>query len=111
MRLPLLIRFLLLHAAIGIAAGWLVVAGLLATNAGGLADVVFHAAAPALPIAMLMFGTAITFGGAAMGAGIMLLPYDGDGPRRRRRASMDWRLLPLSRRIAPARAQAGRPSA
>jgi hypothetical protein len=103
MRAPRLIRFMLLHAAIGIAAGWLVVGGLLATNTGGLADLVFRSSVPALPLVMLMIGTAITFGSAAMGAGIMMLPYDGDGPRRRRRAiALLDRIRAMPRRGAPA---------
>ena len=91
MRVPLLIRFLLLHAAIGIGAGWLMLAGLLATNAGGLANLVCGSAAPSLPLAMLMFGTAVTFGSAAMGAGVMMLPLDGRGPGRKRRVAWAWR--------------------
>ncbi len=103
MRAPLLIRFLLVHAAIGIVGGWFVLGGLLVTNTGGLADLVFHSSTPLIPLVMLMIGTAITFGSAAMGAGIMMLPYDGAGPGRKMRVLRLPRRLPLAGEPVPAR--------
>jgi hypothetical protein len=76
--LPQLIRFLLLNAAIGIGAGWLLLALLLLTDVNGVGALIFASETPQLPIAMLAAGFAITFGGAAAAAAIMMLRYEGD---------------------------------
>ena len=79
-----LLRFLATHCLIGIGAGWAFLAGFLAFDIGGVASLVFASPFPALPLGMLMFGVAITFGGVAMGAGVMMLT-DGDGNGRKPR--------------------------
>ena len=79
-----LLRFLLIHCLIGIGAGWSFLAAFLAFDIGGVAGLVFGSPFPALPLGMLMFGTAITFGGVAMGAGVMMLGEDGGAGRKRR---------------------------
>ncbi len=71
-----LLRFMLAHCLVGIAAGWGFVAGLLAFDIGGLAALIFGSDEPALALALLLFGTAITFGGVAMGGAIMNLGAD-----------------------------------
>ncbi len=76
--LPQLVRFLLLHAGIGIGAGWLFLALLLATDVNGVGALIFASESPALAIAMLAAGFAITFGGAAAAAAIMMMRYEGD---------------------------------
>lgn len=76
--LPQLVRFLLLHAAIGIGAGWLLLALLLATDVNGIGALIFASESPALAIAMLAAGFAITFGGAAAAAAVMMMRYEGD---------------------------------
>jgi hypothetical protein len=76
--LPQLVRFLLLHAGIGVCAGWLLLALLLATDVNGVGALIFASASPALPLAMLAAGFAITFGGAAAAAAVMMLRDDGD---------------------------------
>jgi hypothetical protein len=81
--LPKLVRFLALHAAIGIGAGWLLLALLLLTDVNGVGALIFSSASPALAIAMLAGGFAITFGGAAAAAAVMMLRYDGDEDERR----------------------------
>jgi hypothetical protein len=73
-----LIRFLIAHCLIGIAAGWLMLAGLLALDVGGLGTLIMRSAAPWLAIAVLAFGIAVTFGSASMGAAIMSL-HRGNG--------------------------------
>ncbi len=76
--LPQLVRFLFLHAAIGIGAGWLLLALLLATDVNGVGALIFASELPALPLAMLAAGFAITFGGAAAGAAVMMMRHEGD---------------------------------
>ncbi len=81
-RLPQLVRFLLLHAAIGIGAGWLLLALLLFTDVSGIGHLIWTSESPALAIAMLAAGFAITFGGAAAAAAVMMMRFesDKDGP-------------------------------
>ncbi len=71
-----LLRFMLSHCLVGIAAGWGFVAGLLALDIGGLSALIFGSDEPALALALLLFGTAITFGSVAMGGAIMNLRDD-----------------------------------
>lgn len=71
-----LLRFMLSHCLVGIAAGWGFVAGLLALDIGGLAGLIFGSDAPALALALLLFGTAITFGSVVMGGAIMSIGDD-----------------------------------
>ncbi|MDJ0947970.1 MAG: hypothetical protein QNJ94_03530 [Alphaproteobacteria bacterium] len=79
-----LLRFLLAHCLLGVLIGTALVALLLATNALGLADLVFGSESPVLAMAMLLGANALTFGSLAMGTGVMSLPYDGPRPRRSR---------------------------
>lgn len=72
-----LIRFLIAHCLIGIAGGWVMLAGLVVLDVGGLGTLILRSAAPWLAIAVLGFGIAVTFGSAAMGAAIMSL-HRGD---------------------------------
>lgn len=82
--LPHHVRFLLGHASIGIAAGVLFVAGLLAADVAGLRGLILRGADGWLALGLLLFGSAVTFGSAAMGAAIMGLgapPKAADPPR------------------------------
>ncbi len=78
--LPQLIRFLLVNCAIGIAGGWTLLAGLLATNAANLRTLIWNSSSPEIPIILLAAGFAITFGSAAMGAAVMMLGHGGEEP-------------------------------
>ncbi len=76
---PLLVRFLLVNCAIGIAGGWTLLTALIATDTAGLGTLIWNSSSPAMPIGMLAAGFAITFGSAAMGAAVMMLrPDDGE---------------------------------
>ncbi len=70
---PRLVRFLLVNCAIGIAAGWTLLAALLATDTAGLRTLIWNETSPAVPIILLAAGFAITFGSAAMGAAVMAM--------------------------------------
>jgi hypothetical protein len=76
--LPQLVRFLALHAAIGIGAGWFLLALLLWTDVNGVGSLIWASDSSALAIAMLAAGFAITFGGAAAGAAVMMLRFEKD---------------------------------
>jgi hypothetical protein len=71
--LPRLVRFLLVNCAIGVSAGWLLLALLIATDTAGLRGLIWSSSSPILPIAMLAASFAITFGSAAMGTAIMTM--------------------------------------
>lgn len=72
LRFPLL-RFLLHHCLIGIAAGWMLLAGLLLTDAMGLASLIFTSSSWIEAMVLLLVFFAITFGSLSMGTGVMLL--------------------------------------
>lgn len=77
-QLPQLVRFLLLHAAIGIGAGWFLLALLLWTNVNGVGTLIWASDSPVLAVAMLAAGFAITFGGAAAAAAVMMIRFEND---------------------------------
>jgi hypothetical protein len=78
-QLPQLVRFLLLHAAIGIGAGWLLLALLLWTDVNGVGTLIWASDSRVLAVAMLAAGFAITFGGAAAAAAVMMMHFENDG--------------------------------
>ncbi len=69
--MPILLRFLLVHAAVGIGAGWVVLAGFIATNVFGLRALIFTSPDGGVALALLLLFFALTFGSAGMGIGIM----------------------------------------
>ncbi|MCF6199106.1 MAG: hypothetical protein L3J67_06855 [Hyphomicrobiaceae bacterium] len=81
--MPNLFKLLARNLALGIVAGWIALAALIATNTGGLSDVVFASLNPLLPLGLLAFGFALTFGSLSMGAAIMMLPYGEDDHKDR----------------------------
>jgi hypothetical protein len=74
-----LLRFLAVNCAIGVVAGWTLLALLILTDTAGLATLIWNSDSPALPLAMLAGGFAITFGSAAMGAAVMMLRNGDEG--------------------------------
>lgn len=66
-----LIPFLIRHCLAGVLAGWMFLGALLGLDLAGLRTLILAEAAWWLPLGMLAFGVAVTFGSAAMGAGIM----------------------------------------
>ncbi len=71
--MPPLVKFILGHIAVGIAAGWVLLGALLALDVAGLRGLIFHSPDGALAVAMLALFFAITFGSAASGAAIISL--------------------------------------
>lgn len=71
---PKLLRLLAVNAAIGVAIGCAAAAGLLLTDAGGLATLMSETGSYFAAGALLFGGFALTFGSLAMASAIMLLP-------------------------------------
>jgi hypothetical protein len=78
--LPKLLRFLAVNCVIGITAGWLLLGMLIVTNVGGLRNLIADSPNPVVPLVLLAAGFGITFGSAAMGSAVMMLPYNDDEP-------------------------------
>lgn len=83
--MPPLVKFILGHVAVGIAAGWTLLGGVLALDIAGLRALIANSPDGALAVGMLALFFAITFGSAASGAAIISLgAQDGDGTARAR---------------------------
>jgi len=76
--IPHLLRLLAINCAIGIFAGWTLLAVLILSDTASLMTLICASNSPAVPIAMLATGFAVTFGGAAMGVAVML--HNDDEP-------------------------------
>lgn len=74
--IPELIRFLALHALLGVLLGCGLAAGLLITDAAGIGTLLLESDAW-LAAGFIYFGSfAVTFGSAVMGTAVMLLPRE-----------------------------------
>lgn len=71
-----LTRFLLTHLALGAVSGWIFVAALFYFNVGGLGDLLADPVSGLLAAIMLVIVVTITWGSAAMGTAIFLIPRD-----------------------------------
>jgi len=78
--LPVAVRFMLLHGAIGFAIATLFMALLLGTDAGGLATLMRGAESWPLPALLLWFFSGLTFGSVQIGAAVMLLGTEEQPP-------------------------------
>ena len=97
--MPILVRFLIRHALIGIAVAFVFVGALLAFDVARLGTLVWASPSGGLAVAALTFALGLTFGSVQMGVAVMLLGEDADRPTRgggRRMA-----LAPLVQRLAP----------
>jgi hypothetical protein len=70
---PRLLRLLAINCAIGICAGWTLLATLILTDTAGLTTLICASDSPSVLVAMLAAGFAVTFGSAAMGVAVMQL--------------------------------------
>lgn len=80
-----LVKFLAVHLAVGIGAGWTVLGLLFWIDVGGMRSLIVNSGDTFVAVAMLAIFFALTFGSLAMGTGIMGLgrgPSAGDNPRR-----------------------------
>jgi hypothetical protein len=76
--MPKLLKLLAINLAIGVTIGLSFLAILVYTDMAGLGTLIWESANPALALFLLGAGMCITFGGAAMGAAVMMLPYEDD---------------------------------
>lgn len=77
--MPPLVRFILGHVVVGTAAGWTLLAALLALDVAGLRSLIANSPDGALAVGMLALFFAITFGSAASGAAIISLGRHDQG--------------------------------
>lgn len=71
--MPTLVRFMLVHAAIGFCLAVVFVGALMIADVGGLRTLMIASGQGAVAISMLLFMSGLTFGGAQMGVAVMLL--------------------------------------
>ncbi len=84
--MPQLVRFVLLHTAIGFGISAVFVALLMSTDANGLAALLRGAESHPLPALLLWFFCGLTFASVQIGAAVMLLAHeDPPEPRGGRR--------------------------
>ena len=76
--MPKLLKFLAIHCAIGVTAGLAFLAILIVTDTAGLGTLIWGSANPYLALLLLAVGMAVTFGSAAMGGAVMMMPYNED---------------------------------
>lgn len=71
-----LLVFLAKNCAMGVAAGWLLLAFLIRSNVAQLGDLLFGNGLELTALILLAAGFAVTFGSLAMGTAIFLLPRE-----------------------------------
>ncbi len=76
--MPKLVRFVILHSALGVAAGWLIAAAVVWFDVNGFGTLVLHAQSPLTAIFILMMSFGSTFAFAALATAVMLIPTDKD---------------------------------
>ena len=98
-RIPIAVRFMIMHGLIGFGLSALFVAAVLWADPGGVGSLILkHGGAPV--VAMLWFFSGLTFGSVQIGTAVMLQDGRGDAPRGGHRQ----RLRPIPVRVAaPAR--------
>ena len=79
-RLPVAVRFMLLHGAIGFGIAAMFVALLLGTDMGGLGTLLRAADSAPFPALLLWFFCGLTFGSVQIGAAVMLMDTDEEPP-------------------------------
>lgn len=102
-RLPVAVRFMLLHGLVGFGIAAIFVAAILWADPGGVGSLILrHGGAPV--ILLLWFFTGLTFGSVQIGAAVMI--HQGAAPPSGRGGGM--RLPSLAPRLARAPARARR---
>lgn len=103
--MPLLVRFLIRHALIGVGLGALFVGALVLLDIGRLGTLAGQSASGLIALTALTCAVGITFGSVQMGFAIMLMSEEEDAPRKGRPARAGSRLMRLARvRVAARKA-------
>jgi hypothetical protein len=101
-RLPVAVRFMLLHGVVGFGIAAIFVGAVLWADPGGVGALILrHGGLPV--IALLWFFSGLTFGSVQIGAAVMLLDGREDGPRGGGRRMRVPPMLVPARAAAPAR--------
>lgn len=101
-RLPMLVRFLLRHAAIGFALAAIFVAAILLLDPGDARALLMTGAGHWWPAVVLWFFTGLTFGAVQIGAATMLLEKTAP-PRPRHGGGAPAHLIPVLLRVRATR--------
>lgn len=102
--LPKLLRFLLVHAAIGFVVAGLFVMALVGFDIGGFGSLVGRSTVAPLALGVLTAFLGLTFASVQMGVAIMLLPKEEqDGGGRRRGPGLPAGLQPVRFGAVPRR--------
>lgn len=100
-RIPVAVRFMVLHGLIGFGLATLFVAALLWADPGGVGQLILkHGGVPV--IALLWFFSGLTLGSVQIGTAVMLKDGDDDAPRGGRRQRIATPPVPV-RAGVPAR--------
>lgn len=106
--MPPLVRFLLVHAAIGFVIAFVFVGGFLLADIGGMRTLMQASDVGLLALALFTFKTGLTFASVQMGVAVMLLGEpedDGDGGlgllKRVWHGVREWLAPPPLRATAP----------
>lgn len=76
--MPKLLKLLAINLAIGIVIGLLFLTILIVTDTAGIGTLIWQSSDPFLAILLLGVGLCVTFGSAAMGSAVMMMPYEDD---------------------------------
>lgn len=71
-----LLLYLAKNCLLGIVFGWLLLAGLIASNVASLRDLLFGNGVEVTALLLVAAGFAVTFGSLAMGTAIFMLPRE-----------------------------------
>lgn len=100
-RIPVAVRFMVLHGLVGFGLAAIFMGALLWADPGGVGRLILREGG--LPvIALLWFFTGLTFGSVQIGAAVMLQDGRDDGPRGGRREPVVPALVPV---LVPVRAR------
>lgn len=77
-----LVRFLIKHCIIGIFAGWLALGAIFVLDLAGLWTLMTAGGLQVVPLALLAFGFAATFGSMAMGTAVFMLDEKSKPPSK-----------------------------
>jgi hypothetical protein len=100
-RIPVAVRFMILHGLVGFGLAGLFVAAVLWSDPGGVGRLILTQGGIPV-IALLWFFTGLTFGSVQIGAAVMLQDGRDDAPRGGRRQRVAPPLVP-ARAVARAR--------
>ncbi|CAH0298668.1 hypothetical protein [Roseomonas sp. CECT 9278] len=93
-RIPVAIRFMLLHGLVGFGLAAMFVGAVLWADPGGVGRLILREGGAPV-VALLWFFTGLTFGSVQIGAAVMLLGGQDDAPRGGRRQRLPPALVPV----------------